>query len=416
MNGRVYDPTLGRFISADPNIDGVSDAQGYNRYSYVGNNPLGATDPTGFFSLKGALKIVAIIVLTVVTAGAALAALVPGMTFMGAMSAMFTVGGLTFGQAVIAGAAGGFASGFAGSLLNGGSLGDAFKAGIVGGITGALTAGIGAKFGAINSKGPWNEFERAVAHGAVGGAVEEATGGEFRHGFYSSFAGSVAGSITPSLGMGTPGDGDFGKTTLRTAFAAVVGGTTSELGGGKFANGARTAAFQHLFNAEHAGALQRAAHRTMAWLGGVRSELAGKLLDHYMDGTGTTYTLTVDEVKQVNGVPDDEGPYSALNDEKIFDRVMNGEEVSVKIMSHAGALNNGTLGQFWIEYEGKLSFSGLKMKFDGTMTYHDNYDFTIDNNSGRSTVGKIRTWYGRTFITGAEFRIDSAPVPIHLAN
>lgn len=48
MNGRVYDPIVGRFISADPNIDGVDNLQGYNRYSYVKNNPLSATDPSGF--------------------------------------------------------------------------------------------------------------------------------------------------------------------------------------------------------------------------------------------------------------------------------------------------------------------------------------------------------------------------------
>jgi RHS repeat-associated protein len=48
MNGRVMDPLLGRFISADPNIDGVMDTQGWNRYSYVKNGPLSATDPSGF--------------------------------------------------------------------------------------------------------------------------------------------------------------------------------------------------------------------------------------------------------------------------------------------------------------------------------------------------------------------------------
>jgi hypothetical protein len=36
----------------------------------------------------------------------------------------------------------------------------------------------------------------------------------------------------------------------RTVAAAVVGGTTSEIAGGKFANGAATAAMVHLFNAE----------------------------------------------------------------------------------------------------------------------------------------------------------------------
>lgn len=49
MNGRVYDPLIGRFTSADPNVDGPSNgAQGYNFYTYVYNNPLRYVDPTGF--------------------------------------------------------------------------------------------------------------------------------------------------------------------------------------------------------------------------------------------------------------------------------------------------------------------------------------------------------------------------------
>jgi RHS repeat-associated protein len=49
MNGRVYDPALGRFLSPDPNVQFVADLQSYNRYSYVLNNPLRYTDPTGYY-------------------------------------------------------------------------------------------------------------------------------------------------------------------------------------------------------------------------------------------------------------------------------------------------------------------------------------------------------------------------------
>lgn len=48
MNGRVYDPELGRFLSADPLVQSPHNSQSYNRYSYVFNNPLSYTDPSGF--------------------------------------------------------------------------------------------------------------------------------------------------------------------------------------------------------------------------------------------------------------------------------------------------------------------------------------------------------------------------------
>ncbi len=48
MNGRIYDPVSGRFMQADPIIQEVKNSQNLNRYSYVLNNPLSYTDPTGY--------------------------------------------------------------------------------------------------------------------------------------------------------------------------------------------------------------------------------------------------------------------------------------------------------------------------------------------------------------------------------
>lgn len=48
MNGRVYDPLVGQFMSGDPLISDPINGQSYNRYSYVLNNPTNLTDPTGF--------------------------------------------------------------------------------------------------------------------------------------------------------------------------------------------------------------------------------------------------------------------------------------------------------------------------------------------------------------------------------
>lgn len=47
MNARIQDPQLGRFISADSIVPDPGYGQSYNRYSYVVNNPLAFTDPSG---------------------------------------------------------------------------------------------------------------------------------------------------------------------------------------------------------------------------------------------------------------------------------------------------------------------------------------------------------------------------------
>lgn len=249
MNGRVYDPVLGRFLSADPFVDGVTDSQGYNRYSYVGNNPLSFTDPTGHLKFKEVLPAVIGVVV------AAVAVVTQQYYVLSEYSTFFSMlkGGLaTVGGAITGGAAGGFASGFSGSLLNGGSLGDAFRSGAIGAAVGAAvgwaTHGIGGHFGADNGTfGQW--AKRTVAHALVGGVASEVQGGQFRHGFYSSFA-SAGTMHMPGVQKLMGSDAGGAWIAARTTVAATIGGTASVLAGGKFANGAVTSAFQHMFNAE----------------------------------------------------------------------------------------------------------------------------------------------------------------------
>ena len=48
MNGRLYDPVVGRFLSPDPYVQNPDFTQSYNRYSYCLNNPLSLIDPSGY--------------------------------------------------------------------------------------------------------------------------------------------------------------------------------------------------------------------------------------------------------------------------------------------------------------------------------------------------------------------------------
>ncbi|GAA0852413.1 hypothetical protein GCM10009114_02170 [Aliiglaciecola litoralis] len=53
MNGRVYDYNVGRFMGVDPFIQEAWNSQSINPYSYILNNPLWGTDPSGYSRIKG---------------------------------------------------------------------------------------------------------------------------------------------------------------------------------------------------------------------------------------------------------------------------------------------------------------------------------------------------------------------------
>ena len=52
-DARLYDPVIGRFISADSIVPDPFNPQSLNRYSYCLNNPLIYVDPTGHFNDQG---------------------------------------------------------------------------------------------------------------------------------------------------------------------------------------------------------------------------------------------------------------------------------------------------------------------------------------------------------------------------
>ncbi|MCC7332982.1 MAG: hypothetical protein IT232_10295, partial [Flavobacteriales bacterium] len=95
MNGRIYDPVLGRMLSPDNYVQDATSTQGFNRYSYVVNNPLKYTDPSGEF-LSG---IGAAVLGWVNTIGDATSnAVSSGVLVQGAMAAgqVFAMAGITY--------------------------------------------------------------------------------------------------------------------------------------------------------------------------------------------------------------------------------------------------------------------------------------------------------------------------------
>lgn len=119
MNGRMYDPIIGRMLSPDNYVAVPNSSQGYNRYTYALNNPLMFTDPDGNNPI-----IVAMII------GAAIGAYSGGVTantgqlnpfkWDNPKTFSYVLGGAIVGAA--SGALGGYISGAGGAFANTASI------------------------------------------------------------------------------------------------------------------------------------------------------------------------------------------------------------------------------------------------------------------------------------------------------
>ena len=222
-NARIYDPTIGRFMSADPTIDTPDNLQVYNRYSYVGNNPLSFTDPSGLCFLGcfwkqswfTALLDVAIFFIAPELEGLSLSALISS-------AANFSLQAIGI-LALNGGLAGGLSTAVAG--------GNILKGAGFGALGAALSFGAGGYLGNVLGG---TVVSRFIAQGAVGGLMSVIEGGKFGSGFLAAGVGSLAGQFS---------GGQFDVAKMLAS--AAIGGAASVLGGGKFENGAITAAFAY---------------------------------------------------------------------------------------------------------------------------------------------------------------------------
>lgn len=190
MNGRLYDPVLGRFFSPDPYVQFPDFSQSYNRYSYCLNNPLKYTDPSGQLT---------------------------GMGFLVA-SSLFQIGSVMLHA---------HATG-----------GNVIKAGLASLLSSPLTSfGIGRLYGGTGSIG--KELLRAGTHGLSSGLASAMDGGSFGS-FASGFISGGASAMATYVGMKglSPEDMTDSQRTSLAFKAALIGGGACLLTGGNFLKGA----------------------------------------------------------------------------------------------------------------------------------------------------------------------------------
>ncbi|SDS20928.1 RHS repeat-associated core domain-containing protein [Halopseudomonas litoralis] len=251
MNGRLYDPIIARFISADPHIDGLYSTQGLNSYSYVHNNPLSATDPSGYFlkkifkGIKKALSGLNSIRKSVQNAlnrpfYKVIRALGPVAQPLVAVGSIIACQGMAPQCYAAVMGAGSFAVAHA----NGASTSQALRIGAISGATAYAGAHVADWIGSYTADLQFApKLTNVSLHGLRGGVTSVVSGGDFRSGFLAGSFGAF---------------GDVNGLTRSQYGAAIVGGIGAKLGGGSFAEGAIIAIIGRRFNHEsHEERLER---------------------------------------------------------------------------------------------------------------------------------------------------------------
>ncbi|RZQ52623.1 hypothetical protein C1E23_13260 [Pseudoalteromonas phenolica] len=243
MNGRIYDSSTGRFMQADPFTQAPKNLQNYNRYSYVLNNPMSYTDPSGYiFKKLGKLykkywQATMGSVLRAIAKVPLLNAAVQigiGIACQGAAAACLAIynGAQTYAV-----------TGSAKAALTSAAISYA-SAQVFQKIGGQFTKTTGGFFDA----GVKNGFRHIVSHALAGGVISKVQGGKFGHGFFSA-------GLTKGLTPHFENIGGFdvgGYNPAEAIVAGILGGTISKATGGKFGNAAMTAAMANLFNNQNA--------------------------------------------------------------------------------------------------------------------------------------------------------------------
>ncbi|MDO5524629.1 MAG: RHS repeat-associated core domain-containing protein [Prevotella sp.] len=180
MNGRLYDPMIGRFLSPDNYVQLPGNSQSYNRYSYCLNNPLKYNDPSG---------------------------------------ELFGIDDIIIGFALF-----NMANSMMQAAFNGENV---WKAGGLSLLSSAASYGIGALFGTAGNFG--HELLRAGAHGLASGVVGALNGEKFLSSTVSGMGASLIGSYAQASKL---------SSSKLMASTTVMGGALAWATGGDFLAGA----------------------------------------------------------------------------------------------------------------------------------------------------------------------------------
>ena len=212
MNGRMFDPLLGRFLSPDPYVQSPDRTKNFNRYAYAMNNPLVFEDPNGE--------------------------------------------SITLAIAAIAGAY------FGGVTTNNGNFNpldwdygsaDTYLGMTVGAISGYAGASVGMSVGASAASAGATSFEAGFAAGAMGGMVSGGingagmtaiAGGDFddimgsmiKGSVMGAWSGALSGGVSAGIGKFTGVEGSgFKNAMYELGHSALKGGATGLAGGAMMA-------------------------------------------------------------------------------------------------------------------------------------------------------------------------------------
>ena len=169
MNGRLYDPVLGRFFSPDNYVQMPDNSQNFNRYSYCLNNPLKYTDSSGdLFGIDDAIIAFAAFNM----ASSMMQAAFEGKSVWkaGVLSLLSSGASYTFGNELLRAGAHGLASGVI-SALDGDNFASAF-------VSGAAASGMGSYAQSVDM----NLGLMVASTTAMGGVVAWMTGNDFLQG------------------------------------------------------------------------------------------------------------------------------------------------------------------------------------------------------------------------------------------